>query len=135
MKQIQIGHKERVTKQISNKDVKTFAELSLDNNPIHLDDSFAKKSIFKKKIVHGLLVSSLISAVIANKLPGPGSIYLSQELKFIKPVFIDDIITAEVEIIEINTHKRLITLSTNCINQNDETVITGKAIVLNTEME
>jgi len=132
---IQVGQKDSITNQICQQDVQAFAEISLDRNPIHLDDNFAKKTIFKKKIVHGLLVSSLISAVLANKLPGPGSIYLSQELKFLKPVFIDDIITAEVEVTEIDYNKKLITLSTSCINQHNDIVISGQALILFTEME
>lgn len=122
------GSKESIAKVFTEDDVLEFSRISCDNNPIHLDEDYAKESIFKRRIVHGILVSSLISAVIANKLPGIGSIYLNQTLKFSKPVFIGDNITAIVEIIKIKD--KIINLKTICINQTDEIVLSGEAIVM-----
>lgn len=123
-----IGQRASLTKIISGDDVKHFAEISMDHNPIHLDEEYAKTTIFGRKIVHGFLVGSFISAVLANKLPGHGSIYLNQEMNFKKPVFIGDEITAEVEIIEI-IKPTIYKLATKCVNQNGEVVIDGFAVI------
>lgn len=126
---MKIGDSAETIKKISNEDIVKFSEITGDLNPLHLDTEYAKKSIFKKKIAHGILVSGLISAVIANKLPGVGSIYLSQTLKFIKPVFVNDEIKARVEIIEF-INKNSFRLKTQCFNQKNELVLDGEAIVL-----
>lgn len=123
-----IGQRASLTKIISGDDVKHFAEISMDHNPIHLDEEYAKTTIFGRKIVHGFLVGSFISAVLANKLPGHGSIYLNQEMNFKRPVFIGDEITAEVEIIEI-IKPTIYKLATKCVNQNGEVVIDGFAVI------
>jgi len=125
-----IGEKAYLSKVFTEADVILFAKLSLDINPLHLDKDFAMKTIFKKRIVHGMLVSSLFSAIIANNLPGPGSIYLSQELNFKKPVFLNEEVLAEVEIINIRKDKPIITLKTICYNMEKQIVIEGEAIVL-----
>ena len=125
-----IGMFEEVGKTITEADVVNYAGLSLDINPIHLNNEYAKNSIFKERIVHGMLTSGLISAVLGTKLPGEGSIYLSQTLKFISPVKIGDTITAKAEIIDINPEKKIITIKTTCINQNKNIVIDGEAKVL-----
>jgi 3-hydroxybutyryl-CoA dehydratase len=125
-----IGMKEEFTKTILESDVALFAGISGDMNPIHIDAVTAKKSIFGERIVHGALVSGLISAVIGMKLPGPGTIYLEQDSKFKMPVKIGDTITASVEVVEIiNPEKGILKLSTKCINQKDDIVIDGYAIV------
>ena len=126
--EIEIGQFGEVTKSFTERDVEAFAELSLDTNPIHLDEAYAATTIFKKRIVHGMLSSSLISAALATKCPGAGSIYLGQELSFEKPVYIGDTLTARVEVIE-KRPKRVVVLSTTVTNQNGDTVITGKAIL------
>lgn len=100
-----VGAKASLTKKITDADVRKFSEVSLDTNPLHLDEEFAKTTIFGRRIAHGMISAGLISAVLANKLPGQGSIYLSQELKFTAPVFLNDTITAEVEIVEEGTKK------------------------------
>jgi acyl dehydratase len=130
---IKIGDSSSESRIISKKDIEIFADISHDKNPLHLDDDYAKKSIFGKKIAHGFLVASSISAILANKLPGAGSIYLSQELKFKKPVYIDDNITTIVTVAEI-PKPQIFILKTICINQNGETVIDGIAVVKNTEV-
>lgn len=105
-----------------------------DLNPLHLDEMLAKKSIFKGRVAHGLLIASLISTVLGTKLPGPGTIYLSQNIKFNKPVRIGDVITATVEIKEIINRKEskppIIKLKTFCTNQKNEIVLEGEAVVM-----
>ncbi|MHB2153629.1 MaoC family dehydratase [Calditrichota bacterium GD2] len=126
---LKIGMKESLSKVFHESDVKNFAELVMDKNPVHLSENYAAKTIFKSRIVHGILVSGLISAVIGMKLPGEGSIYLGQDLKFLKPVFIGDEIVAIVEITNLRNDKKIVTLKTICINQKGESVIEGEAIV------
>lgn len=127
--ELKIGQKASVQKTFTAADVTAFAGISLDVNPIHMSDKYAKSTIFGKRIVHGILTSGLISAVLANKLPGPGTIYLGQELKFTAPVYLGDDITAEVEIVEIREDKKIIKLDTTCVNQDGKKVITGLATV------
>ena len=115
---LRIGQKASFTKTVTENDVIAFAEASGDKNPVHLDEDFAKKTRFGKRIVHGILVAGLISAVLGTQLPMPGTIYLSQELNLKRPIYIGDIITAHVEVIKIREGKHIYTLSTNCLNQN-----------------
>ena len=128
---IRIGDKAFIEKKFETEDVVLFSKLSGDNNPIHLNESIAADSIFKGRIVHGFLYSSLISAVIAEKLPGPGSIYLSQDLIFKAPVYHGDLIRAEVEVVDIKPEKKLIFLSTKCYKNDCTIVIDGKAVIMN----
>ena len=100
LEDLKINQKAHYKKKISENDINLFSQISGDNNPIHMDDKFARSSIFKKRIAHGFLSGSLISTVIATQLPGPGSIYLNQSLKFLAPVFIGDTITTIVTIKE-----------------------------------
>ena len=127
--ELKVGQKASVQKTFTSADVTAFAGISLDVNPIHMSDKYAESTIFGKRIVHGILTSGLISAVLANKLPGPGTIYLGQELKFTSPVYLGDDITAEVEIVEIREDKKIIKLDTTCYNQDGKKVITGLATV------
>lgn len=124
-----VGQKASLQKTFTEADVATFADISLDVNPIHLCDDYAKNSIFGRRVVHGFLTASLISAVVANRLPGPGAIYLGQEMRFTAPVYLGDTVTAEVEILEICQDKNIVKLCTNCVNQDGKTVITGLATV------
>lgn len=124
-----IGQEYKLTKRFTLADVLNFATLSLDNNPIHLDQSYAEKSIFEKRIVHGFLTGSLFSAIIGTKMPGYGSIYLNQQMNFKKPVFHDEEVTAVVRIKSIKKEKSLIDLETLCYNQKGEIVIEGSALV------
>lgn len=126
-----LGMKASTSKTITETDVILFAGVSTDINPVHLDEEAAKKGIFGKRVAHGILVSGLISAVLGNKLPGPGSIYMGQELKFLAPVFIGDTVTAEVEIIELIPEKKRIKLNTTCVNQDGKVVIAGTALIMN----
>lgn len=124
-----IGQSCELRKIFSEEDVLKFASLSLDTNPIHIDKQYAEKSVFGKQIVHGFLSSSLISAVIGTKMPGPGSIYLHQNLNFKKPVYIGDEVKAIVTIKDINIEKSIIYLDTMCYNSLDNIVIEGNAII------
>jgi len=126
---LRVGQKASMQKTFTAADVTAFAGISLDVNPIHMSDGNAKNTVFGKRIVHGILTSGLISAVLANKLPGPGTIYLGQELKFVAPVYLDDDITAEVEIAELREDKKIVKLNTTCTNQDGKQVITGVATV------
>lgn len=127
--ELYVGQKDSLQKTFTDEDVRKFAEITTDVNPIHLDEEYAKTSIFGRRIAHGILVSGLISAVIANVLPGPGSIYLGQELRFSAPVFLGDTITAEVEVAELRQDKKIAKLLTTCKKQDGTTVITGQATV------
>ncbi len=127
--ELKIGQTASVTKTFGDADIRTFAELSLDRNPLHLDDEYAATTVFGKRIVYGILVSGLISAVLANDLPGNGTIYLGQTLKFLAPVFIDDTVTASVEIVDLRADKKIVTLDCSVVNQNGVKVISGQAVV------
>lgn len=126
---LKIGQTASIQKTYSAADVTAFAGISLDINPIHMSDGYAKDTLFGKRIVHGILTSGLISAVLGNQLPGPGTIYLGQELKFMAPVYLGDDITATVEVVELRADKKIVKLNTTCVNQDGKTVISGMATV------
>jgi acyl dehydratase len=125
-----VGDSAEITKTIEQADVDAFARVTGDHNPVHVDEEFAKTTRFGKRIAHGMLTASLISAVLANKLPGEGSVYLGQTLQFVAPVFPGDEITARVTVKEIREDKPIVKLETICLNQRDEVVIRGEATVL-----
>ena len=127
--ELAVGQKAFIQKTFTSADVTAFAGISLDVNPIHMSDGYARNTIFGRRVVHGILTSGLISAVLANKLPGPGAVYLGQELRFEAPVYLGDDITARVEIVELREDKKIVKLSTTCTNQDGKTVITGLATV------
>lgn len=124
-----IGQTASLTKSFTEHDVELFAELSLDKNEIHLNEEYAKNSIFKQRIVHGFLSGSLISAVIGTILPGKGAIYLHQDMDFKKPVYIGELITAVVKVDNLKEEKHICYLQTQCVNKDGEIKISGKAIV------
>ena len=124
-----IGTKASLSRTITEDDILLFALVSGDHNPIHLDAEYAEKSLFGKRIAHGFLIGSLISAVLGNDMPGPGSIYLGQTLKFLAPIHIGDTVTVTVKVVEIREDKRIITLHTNCTNQHGTLVLSGEATV------
>jgi 3-hydroxybutyryl-CoA dehydratase len=124
-----VGTRATSVRTISDSDIVRFAEVSGDRNPVHLDAAYAASTPFGKRIAHGFLTASMISALIGMELPGPGSIYLGQTLKFLAPVYIDDTVTASVEVIGVREDKRLVTLRTDCTNQAGVQVITGEAVV------
>lgn len=125
-----IGQNASVSKTISESDVYLFAGITGDLNPIHVNKIAAENSIFKGRIVHGILVAGLISNVIGMHFPGPGTIYMQQDIKFLLPVKIGDTITATVVLDKIiNSEKGILELLTEVYKQSGEKVITGKAIV------
>ena len=126
---LRIGQKAATQKTFTAADVILFAGISTDVNPIHLSEKYAEGTMFGTRIVHGMLTSGLISSVLGNQLPGPGTVYLGQELKFLRPVFLGDDITAEVEIVELREEKKIVKLTTNCYNQDGKQVISGLATV------
>jgi len=125
-----VGDSAEITKTIEQADIDAFAAVTGDHNPVHVDEEFAKTTRFGRRIAHGMLTVSLISSVLANKLPGEGSVYLGQTLKFVAPVFPGDEITARVTVKEIREDKPILKLETICVNQRDEIVIRGEATVL-----
>lgn len=128
--EIKIGDAASYTKVVTREMVKSFADISGDTNPIHLDEEYAKGTIFKENIAHGILVTGLISKVLGCDLPGYGAIYMSQQVSFKRPVKIGDEITATVEAIEKDERRKTITFRTYCKNQLDKIVIDGEAVGL-----
>lgn len=128
--ELNIGDTAYVKKTLTDEDIKLFAKISGDVNPVHLDEEYAKTTIFKGRIAHGLWSAGLISAVLGTKLPGPGSIYLNQTLSFRRPVKIGDTIRAEVMVSKLDPEKKRVLLACKCINQNQETVTVGEAEII-----
>jgi len=127
---LSLNQSETFRKTISESDVYLFAGITGDTNPAHIDEVYANSTRFGKRIAHGLLVSSFISTVLGTKLPGPGTIYISQSLNFKAPVYIGDTIEAKVTVKEIIKEKNRVILLTEIYNQNQELVVTGEAMVL-----
>ncbi len=127
--ELQIGDTAEFTKTISESDVYLFAGVTGDLNPAHINESYAKNTFFKGRIAHGMLLAGFVSGVIGMKLPGPGSVYIRQELKFLAPARIGDTITARVEITQMQSEKNRITLRTTCTNQENTLVMDGEAMI------
>lgn len=128
--QINIGDSASFSKTVTESDVILFAGVTGDFNPAHVNAEYAKTGMFGQRIAHGMLSAGFISNVLANQLPGPGTIYLGQELRFTKPVFFGDTVTATVTVIEKNEEKNRLKLDTTVTNQKGEKVITGVATVM-----
>ena len=122
----EIGQCESYSQTITDSDIKSFSGISGDKNPIHMDREFAEKSRFGKRIAHGLMSASFFSALFGMRLPGPGCVYVEQSLKFLRPVYIGDTVTANIVIKEINYNKRRIYFDTFC-TVSGKKVITGNA--------
>ena len=129
LNELKIGQFAEFSKTVSESDVYLFAGVTGDFNPAHINEAYARKTFFKTRIAHGILAAGLISAVIGTQLPGPGTIYIKQDLNFLAPVRIGDTITARVEVAEIIAEKKKVRLSTTCVNQEGTTVIAGEATV------
>ena len=125
-----IGQSVEVPTVVTAHMVELFAEATGDRNPVHLDEEFAAKSRFGGRIAHGMLTAGFVSAAIASKLPGPGSIYMGQTLRFSRPVMLGDTVTVKLQVIEIITEKKRVRLSTVCTNQKGETIMEGEATVM-----
>lgn len=130
IEEMQIGQEASFTKTIAECDVYNFIGITGDINPIHIDEIYAGTTIFKKRIAHGMLTAGLISTVIGNNLPGSGTIYLEQQLKFTSPVYFGDTITAVVKVLDLIPERNRAVLETICTNQDGKIVIVGKAVVL-----
>ena len=127
---LSVGDAAEMRKTITEEDVRAFAELTGDHNPVHLDEEYAAGTRFGRRIAHGMLGASLISAVLANELPGRGTVYLSQTLRFNAPVFLGDTVTARVVVKAVREDKPVVTLETVCTNERGERVVEGEAVVL-----
>ena len=126
---LEIGMVRSLTKEVTDLDIELFAQVSTDRNPVHLDDAYAMDTIFGGRIAHGMLTAGLVSAVIGEQLPGHGTVYLGHSLKFLAPVRPGDVVTAEVEVLEIDYSRRRVTLDTRCL-VNGKPVLKGEATVL-----
>jgi 3-hydroxybutyryl-CoA dehydratase len=125
-----VGDTASLSKTISLKDIEEFAELTGDKNPVHLDDEFAKRTRFGKRIAHGMWGASLISAVLGTRLPGPGTVYLGQTIRFQAPVYVGDTVTATVTVTKVREDRPILTLDTTCTNQDGAVVVSGEAVAL-----
>jgi 3-hydroxybutyryl-CoA dehydratase len=126
---LEIGMSREIAKTITDVDIQMFSELSLDCNPVHLDEEYAQETIFRGRVAHGMLTAGLFSAIIGEQLPGHGSVYLGQNLKFLAPVRPGDRVEAKLTVREINHAKRHVTL--DCIALvGDKAVLKGEALVL-----
>ncbi|MGI9393763.1 MAG: MaoC family dehydratase [Boseongicola sp.] len=126
---LEVGMTRSLMKEVTDLDIELFAQISTDRNPVHLDDAYAMDTIFEGRIAHGMLTAGLISAVIGEQLPGHGTVYLAQSLKFLAPVRPGDMVTAEVEVLEIDYSRRRVKLDTRCL-VDGKPVLKGEAIVL-----
>ncbi|MFZ1037689.1 MAG: MaoC family dehydratase [Smithella sp.] len=127
--QIKVGDTAEFAKTITETDIYLYAGITGDFNPAHVNEVYANNTFFKTRIAHGMLTAGLISAVIANQLPGPGTIYLKQDLSFLAPVHIGDTITGRVEIMELIPEKNRVRLKTTCSNQDGVIIISGEGLV------
>lgn len=128
---IRIGDSASYTKTFTEEDVRLYAGITGDYNSVHLDEEYARNTVFKGRVIHGMLTAGLISTVLGTILPGLGTIYLSQSLKFKAPVRIGDTVTATVRVVEIDQEKQRARLETVCINQSGKEVLAGEAVVKN----
>lgn len=129
IEEMSIGMQRSLRKVVSDRDIQLFAEVSTDRNPVHLDEAYAQDTIFQGRIAHGMLTAGLISAVIGEQLPGHGTVYLGQNLKFLAPVRPGDMVEAVVRVMGIDHARRRVTLETFC-RVGDTVVLKGEALVL-----
>ncbi|MES3036013.1 MAG: MaoC family dehydratase [Gemmatimonadota bacterium] len=124
-----VGQSATSTRTLGEADVMAFAAVTGDHNPVHVDAEAAAQSPFGERIVHGMLTASLLSALLASELPGPGAIYLSQTLEFLRPVKLGDTVTAHVSITSIDAARRRLTLATTVRNARGKNVLSGEAVI------
>ena len=129
LEDLTVGQSAEAARDVEGADIDAFAAVSGDHNPVHLDEAFAATTQFGGRIAHGMLSASFISALIASRLPGPGAIYLSQTLKFLRPVRIGDTVVTRAEVTDIDASKARVTLTTTC-RVGEKTVLTGEAVIL-----
>ena len=128
-KELKVGDTATLTRVFTDADVRQYADLSTDHNPVHLDADYAASTQFGQRIVHGMLVGSLFSALLGEHLPGHGSIYMSQNLQFKAPVYLDTQVIAKVEITAIRDGKPIVTVKTTCEDKDCKLLITGEAVL------
>jgi 3-hydroxybutyryl-CoA dehydratase len=129
MAELEVGQSAQFAKTVSESDIYMYAGVTGDMNPAHINEAYAEQTFFKTRIAHGMLAAGFISTVLGCHLPGPGTVYLSQELKFLAPVRIGDTVTARAEIKDLDQAKNRATLITECWNQKGDKVLTGTAVV------
>ena len=118
------------TKKVTEEMIENFAKATGDDNPVHLDEEFAKASIFKKRVAHGMLTAGIMSGVFGTRFPGQGTIYISQTISFLRPVFIGDEISVALKVLEVDAEKNRLTVETTCLNQEGKKVLVGQAVVM-----
>ena len=128
-RELKVGDTASITRLFTDEDVRLYADLSTDHNPVHLDEDFAKQTQFGQRIVHGMLVSSLFSALLGEHLPGHGTIYMSQHIQFKAPVYLNTPVIATVEIVNIREGKPIVTLQTTCVDESGKVLVTGEAVM------
>lgn len=128
--ELKIGQQFSTRREVTDELVRKFADVSGDYNPIHLDEEFAKTTRFRRRIAHGMLSGAFISAVLGNEFKGLKIVYLSQTMKFTAPVYLGDTVTATATITNIREERGIVTLETNCTNQNGELLVKGEAAVM-----
>ncbi|RJP87110.1 MAG: MaoC family dehydratase [Desulfobacteraceae bacterium] len=129
IEQIQVGDRAEFAKTVSESDIYQYAGVTGDFNPAHINEHYAAGTFFKTRIAHGMLSAGFISNVVGNQLPGPGAVYIRQNLNFLAPVRIGDTITAIAEVTTVQLEKNRVTLNTRCINQAGTVVIDGEAVL------
>ena len=129
LEDLSVGMSEAFAKTVTDDDILSFADITGDTNPVHLDHDFAAGTMFKERIAHGMLSAGFISAVLGTRLPGPGAIYLSQSLRFRAPVMIGDQVVASATVREVNLEKRRVVVDTVC-KVGDKVVIDGEALLM-----
>lgn len=129
LEELSVGQSDELTRTVTEKDIASFAEVTGDNNPVHLDEAYAAATPFKTRIAHGMLSAGYISAVIGTRLPGPGAIYIGQALRFKRPVKIGDVVTAKATITAIDAEKARVTLETVC-TVDGKPVVEGEATIM-----
>jgi 3-hydroxybutyryl-CoA dehydratase len=135
LEKFSIGETASLTRVVTAQDVEAFARVSGDENPVHLDEAYAATTRFKTRIAHGMLTASYISALLGSRFPGPGTIYLKQELAFLRPVYLGDTIDVRATVTQYRSDKQILTLETDCMNQRGEKVISGEAVCLVADVE
>ena len=126
---LKVGDKATLSKAFTESEVAQYANMSLDDNPVHLNREFAETTVFGQRIVHGMLVASLFSGLVGARLPGHGTIYLGQNISFKAPVFIDEQVEASVEVVKIRDDKPIVTLRTLCVKSDGTIAVAGEAVV------
>lgn len=127
--ELSVGERAELSKTISESDVYLFAGITGDLNPAHVNERYARQTRFGRRMAHGMLLGGLISSVLANQLPGPGTIYVEQRLEFVAPVFIGDTVTARVEVLSKSDDGKRVTLETVVLGEDDAVVVRGRAVV------